>query len=177
MLTIITEISSLTEAEIYSISQLPKQLNPPVKQGKHFPSVQWALDSPWALCPSAPEAEPGSAGAPAAEQGVLALCGASKAQPLLSRAQSKPCTPGKKPQAHKQPDMAGRMPQPRVTEVLNHTTVGNHNSSLQWRSAGPARNSACSYMEIYIALPISSTLSNNLSSLSAELIVYDWHKR
>lgn len=60
-LTIITEISSLIEAEIYSISQLSKQLNPPVKQGKHFPSVQQALDSAWAVHPSAPEADPGTA--------------------------------------------------------------------------------------------------------------------
>lgn len=173
MLTIITEISSLTGAGIYSISQFPKQLNAPVKQGKHFPSVQWALDSPRASCPSAPEAEPGSA---AAKQGVLALCRASKAQPLLSRAQSQPCTPGKKPQAQKQPDRAGMIPQPRATRVLNYTGAGNHNSSLEWRSVQQQPG-------ILHAATWGSTLHCPFPVLCpaichpSELIMYDWHKR
>lgn len=170
MLTIITEISSLTEAEIYSISQLPKQLNPTVKQGKHFPSVQWALDSPWAVCPSAPEAlqEPQQ---PSRE---FWLC----AEPA-KLAQSQPCTPVKKPQAQEQPDMAATIPQLEADNSAEApwSREPQQLPGVKISAAEPARNSACSYLGIYTALPTSSTLSTNLSSFSAELIMCDWHKR
>lgn len=65
----------------------------------------------------------------------------------------------------------------------NITIEGDKSAELHWikepqqlpgvkiSAAGPARNSAC--MGIYTALPISSTLTSNLSSFSAELIMYD----
>lgn len=130
--TIITEISSLTEAEIYSISQLPKQLNLPVKQGQHFLNVQWTLDSPWAVCPSAPEAEPGSAGAPAEEQGILALCRA-KLSLCSADPRASPALLGRSLR-HKSSQIWQVQHHNWGWQVLNYTGAGNHNSSLEWRS-------------------------------------------
>lgn len=98
----------------------------------------------------------------------------SKAQPLLSRSQSQPCTPGKEPQAQKQPDMAGTTPQLRVTSAeLHWSREPQQLPGVKISTAGPARNSACSHLGIYTALPISSTLASNLPSFRAELITYD----
>lgn len=111
-----------------------KTTKPPSEAGKALPKC---TASPWFCmgCASiCSRGRPWHCRAPAAEQGVPALCRASEAQPPLSGAQSQRCTPGKKPQAQKQPDMGGRTAQPRVTRVLNHTPVRNHNSSLEWRS-------------------------------------------
>lgn len=100
MLTIITEISSLTlrhlwgrHLQYFSTSKTTKSHN---KAGKALPK---GTVSPWFPMGRVFTCSRGTAGAPAAGQGVLAL------------SQSQPSTPGKKPQAQNQPDMAGTLPQ------------------------------------------------------------------
>lgn len=131
-------------------SQLPKQVNPSVKQGKHFPRVEWALDSPWAMCPSAPEAGAGSAGAPAAKQGLLALCRVRKAQQGPGRSLRHKTSQTWQVQCHKwgwQECWATAKQGPQQLPAV------------KMRAAGTARNSACSFLGLCTALLISSTWS------------------